>query len=137
MAIAILTSRLDTVDVSTNGPPSPGGHPRRGIALALEVALTGYAAAVFVVLWLYVAAAAFTDGTLLADTWAWLGGLDTIAAIVVWVAILPVAVFTWAWQADLEPLWTGALMLGIVAWTAIAFSGLLRTVGRLLARRSA
>lgn len=92
----------------------------------MEVGLTLYVAAVFVLLWVYVAAAVFTDGELLADTWAWLSGLDTIAAVVVWIAILPVAVFLWAWQAGLEPVAMGLVMLGLVAWTAMAASAVLR-----------
>jgi hypothetical protein len=92
--------------------------------------LTPLASLVFVVLWIYVAAAAFTDGTLLTETWDWLTGLDTVAAIVVWIAILPVAVFLWAWQAQLEPIWMGLVMLGLVAWTWIAWAGLLRLVWR-------
>jgi hypothetical protein len=104
--------------------------PGTRIGRALEVVLVVLASLVFVVLWLYVAAAVLADGTLLADTWAWLGGLDTIAAIVVWVAVLPIGVYLWAWQADLEPIWMGLVMAGMVAWTGIAWSGLARLAAR-------
>ncbi len=89
------------------------------------------------VLWLYIAAAAFTDGKLLADTWTWLIGLDTIPAIIAWIAILPVAAWTWVWQADLRPLLMGLVMLGMLAWTALAVTGLVRTLRNRLARRPA
>jgi len=88
-----------------------------------------------VVLWLYIAVAAFTDGKLLTDTWAWLGGLDTIPAIVAWVAILPIAAWVWAWQAGLEPLLMGLVLLGMAAWTMAAFGGSLRTLRRARRRR--
>lgn len=125
------------IDRPTSDEAQGSGSPRRAGALqrsgrAVEVALKLYASAVFVVLWLLVAAAVFTDGALLEDSWAWLSGLDTLAAAVVWLAILPIGVFLWAWQAALEPLWMGVVLLGLVAWSAIGFSGL---VG--LARRPA
>jgi hypothetical protein len=108
----------------------PAAAPGARVGQVLEVVLVVLASLVFVGLWLYVAAAILADGTLLADTWAWLGGLDTIAAIVVWVAILPIGVFLWAWQADLEPIWMGLVMAGLVGWTGIAWSGLARLAAR-------
>ena len=92
---------------------------------------------VFIALWVYIAAAMFTDGALLAETWTWLSGLDTIGAIVAWIAILPIAVWTWAWQADLQPLLMGLVLLGMVAWTAVAVTGLVKTLRNRFARRSA
>jgi hypothetical protein len=118
------------------GMPSPeeqralGKQVGRGIGRAMEVVFSVFATAVFVVLWLYVAAAAFTDGALLADTWAWYLDFGLIGRVVVGVALLPLIVFLWAWQADLEPLWMGLLMLGLVAWTGLAISGLLRRPSR-------
>jgi hypothetical protein len=112
--------------VSGPAAAAPGAR----VGQVLEVVLVVLASLVFVGLWIYVAAAILADGTLLADTWAWLGGLDTIAAIVVWVAILPIGVFLWAWQADLEPIWMGLVMAGLVGWTGIAWSGLARLAAR-------
>jgi hypothetical protein len=97
---------------------------------AMEIVFPIAATAVFVVLWIYVALAAFTDSPLPADTWAWLSGLDTVVAVMVWVLILPLAAFLWAWQADLEPIWMGLVMLGLVAWTGLAVSGLRRGLFR-------
>lgn len=96
----------------------------------LELGLAIYAAVVFVLLWVYVATAFLTDGQLLTDTWAWLSGLGTLAAIVVWVLVLPVAVFVWAWQAGLDPLWMALIMIGLVIWTGFAWSGLIRVLLR-------
>lgn len=114
-----------------------GARAGEAIGRAMEVGFSVYASLVFVLLWTFVAAAALTDGTLLADTWAWLTGLGTIAAILVWLAILPVAVFVWAWQTQLEPLWMTLVMFGLVVWTAVAFSGFLRMAWRRGRRRAA
>ena len=107
-------------------PASPGRPPKGRSARVVEVVLSIGALIVFAILWFYVAAAVFTDGTLLDDTWAWLGSLDTLAAVVAWLALLPLAVFLWAWQADLQPWVMGIVMLGLVAWTLVAASGLRR-----------
>lgn len=96
----------------------------------MEAVLTLYASGVFVLLWVYVALVALTDSTLPADTWAWLNGLDLLPAIVAWVAILPVGVFLWATEANLEPVWMGIIMLGLVGWTWIAWAGLARLAWR-------
>jgi hypothetical protein len=95
-------------------------------AEALRWMLVIGALAVFGVLWIHVAAALLTDGGLLANTWAWLTGLDTPATIVAWVALLPLAVFLWAWQADLASWAMALVMVGLVAWTMLALSGVRR-----------
>jgi hypothetical protein len=117
-------------------PPHPGAIGRR-VSRGFENVVSIYVLVVFVVLWVYIAAAMFTDGALLADTWTWLIGLDTIGTIVAWIAILPIAAWTWAWQADLQPLLMGLMVLGMVAWTAVAVTGLVKTLRSRLARRSA
>ena len=104
-------------------------RPRR-VSRGVELALTLLASVVFVVLWVYVVLVTFTDSTIPADTWAWLSGLDTIAAVIVWILILPVAVYLWAWQADPGPLIMGVIMVGLVGWSLIAWSGLGRAVFR-------
>lgn len=103
----------------------------------LDTVLPLYAAAILTVLWVYVALAAFTGTSLPAETWSWLESLDTLPAIVAWLAILPVGVFLWAEQADLEPLFFGLVMVGLVAWTFFAWSGLIRAALRLRRARSA
>jgi hypothetical protein len=105
---------------------APGG----GSGRTLELVLSIYAAVVFVLLWVYVATALLTDGQLLTDTWDWLGGLDTLVAVVVWILMLPVAIFVWAWQAGLEPWGMALVVIGLVIWTGIAWSGLLRVLLR-------
>lgn len=86
--------------------------------------LSAGALAVFLVTWSAVVAAILGDGAILADTWAWLSSLEAIAAFVVWLALLPLVVFLWAWQADLQPWVMALVMLGLVTWTLMALSGL-------------
>jgi hypothetical protein len=107
-------------------PASPDRLPKGRRARFVEVVLAIGALIVFAILWFYVAAAVLTDGTLLHDTWAWLGSLDTLVAVVAWLALLPLAVFLWSWQADLQPWVMGIVMVGLLAWTLVAASGLRR-----------
>lgn len=107
-----------------DGADSTGAGNRSG--RVLQIVLPLFASAVFVLLWIYVALATFTDSALPADTWAWLSGLDLVPAVVAWVAILPLGVYLWALDAGLEPLWMDLVMLGLVAWTIVAWAGLAR-----------
>jgi hypothetical protein len=100
------------------------------LARALDTGLPILASLVFVVVWLYVALAAFTDSTLPADTWAWLESLELAPAVVAWIALLPLGVFLWAWQAELEPIWFGLVMLLLAGWTWIAWAGTARVLLR-------
>ncbi|MEX1333976.1 MAG: hypothetical protein AB1Z66_01600 [Candidatus Limnocylindrales bacterium] len=103
------------------------------LARFLDTTLPILASIVFVVVWSYAALAVLTDSTLPADTWAWLGGLALVPAVVAWIALLPLGVFLWAWQADLEPVWFGLIIIALVGWTFLAWSGTVR----LLVRRAA
>ena len=112
--------------MTLESPTRPAaGRAGRIVGLVLAVG----ALAVLTVTWMYVAAALVTDGSLLASTWAWLTGLDTLAAIVAWVAFLPLGVFLLAWQADLAPWAMGLVMAGLVGWTLLALSALRRRSG--------
>jgi hypothetical protein len=96
----------------------------------LDVTLPFLASIVFVVLWAYVALSLFTDSSLPADTWAWLEGLDLVPAVVAWIAMLPLGVFLWASQAELEPIWFGLVMALLVGWTLLAWSSSVRSIAR-------
>lgn len=109
---------------------STAGGTQGRIGRAAELVLAVAASLVFVVLWVYVALDVFTASSLPADTWAWLSGLELIPAIVAWIAILPLGVYLWAAQAGLDQLWMGLVMLGLVAWTWVAWSGLVRVLHR-------
>jgi hypothetical protein len=99
----------------------------------LDVVLPILASIVFIIVWIYVVLAVFTDSTLPAETWAWLEGLDLVPAVIAWIALLPLGVFLWAWQAELEPIWFGLIMVLLAGWTWIAWAG---TVRAILRRRS-
>lgn len=107
-----------------------GSRSRSGAGRAFEVALSLYGAAVFTVLWGGLIAGVATGGALLVDAWAWLTGLDTIAAVVAWVLLLPIAVGLWAWNEAGSVLVQGAVLVGLVAWTLLVARGLARTFGR-------
>ncbi len=96
----------------------------------LDVTLPFLASIVLVVLWVYVALVLFTDSSVPADTWAWLEGLEVVPAVVAWIAVLPLGVFLWAWQAGLEPIWFGLVMALLVGWTFLAWSSSVRSIGR-------
>ena len=107
----------------------------RRLARILDTGLPVLASAVFVVVWFYAALAFFTDSTLPADTWAWLEGLALVPAVIAWIALLPLGVFLWAWQAELEPIWFGLVMLALAGWTWIAWAGTFRALARVARRR--
>ena len=106
---------------------APTRHPA---GRALEIGLSLYGAAVFAILWAGVAVGLATGGDLLVDAWAWLSGLEPVAAVAAWILILPIAVGLWAWNAVGSPLVTGAVAVGLLAWTLLMASGLLRTLRR-------
>lgn len=97
---------------------------------ALEVFLASYAAVVFAVLWAGLAAGLTTGGALFTDTWTWLTGLEPLAAVIVWILTLPIAVALWAWNADLATLAGAAVAAGLIGWTLVAISGIVRTFRR-------
>ena len=111
-------------------PTMPTQTSHRPFGRVLEIVLSVCVAAIFVVLWVGVAIAALTDGAILADAWAWLTSLPPVVAVVTWIAILPIAVGLWAWDADLAPIAMGAVLVGLVAWTLVAASGLVKSLRR-------
>jgi hypothetical protein len=114
-------------------PPGPPTAPRRlrdRVGRALEIVLGLCAAAVFTLLWVGFAVGLATGGRILADAWAWLSGLEPLAAVVAWILLLPIAVGLWAWNAVGSPLVMGAVAVGLVAWTLVAASSAVRTFRR-------
>jgi hypothetical protein len=111
-------------------PPSPQPSPRRTVGRALEIGLSLYGIAIFTVLWVGFAVGLATGGDLLIDAWAWLTGLEPVAAVIAWILFLPIAVGLWAWNAVGSALVIGAVAVGLVAWTLVAVSGAVRTFRR-------
>jgi len=116
----------------TTPSPLPSSAPRsRGrAARAFEVGLSLYGAAVFAILWAGLAVGLATGGDLLVDAWAWLSGLPAGVAVVAWILLLPIAVGLWAWNAVGSTLVTGAVAVGLVAWTLLMASGVVRALRR-------
>lgn len=113
----------------TTEPASPS-PPRRRAGRAFEVGLSLYGAIVFTVLWVGFAVGLATGGDLLVDAWAWLSGMEPLAAVVAWILLLPIAVGLWAWNAAGSFVAIVLVGVGLVAWTLLAVSGLLKTFGR-------
>jgi hypothetical protein len=111
-------------------PPPPPSSSRRTVGRALEIGLSLYGIAIFTVLWVGFAVGLATGGDLLVDAWAWLTGLEPVAAVIVWILVLPIAVGLWAWNAVGSALVIGAVAVGLVAWTLVAVSGAVRTFRR-------
>jgi len=112
------------------GPPTPTRPSRRPVGRALEIALSLYGAAIFTILWIGFAVGLATGGDLLVDAWAWLGALEPVAAAIAWILFLPIAFGLWAWNAVGSALVTVAVGAGLVAWTLLMASGLVRTFRR-------
>lgn len=110
--------------------PDPATPPHRRAGRAIEVGISLYGAVVFTVLWVGFVIGLVTGGGLLVDAWAWLTSLGPIAAVVAWILLLPIAVGLWAWNTAGSVLVIGLVGVGLVAWTLLAVSGLLKTFGR-------
>lgn len=82
------------------------------------------------VLWVGFVVGLATGGAILVDAWAWLTGLEPVAAVVAWILLLPIAVGLWAWNAVGSALVTGAVAAGLVMWTLVAASAVVKTFRR-------
>jgi hypothetical protein len=113
-------------------PPAEVPPSRRTgrLGRAFEVGLSLYGAVIFTVLWVGFAVGVATGGGLLVDAWAWLTGLEPVAAVVAWVLLLPIAVGLWAWNAVGSALVIALVGVGLVGWTLLAVRGAARTFGR-------
>lgn len=112
---------------TTPGTSAPTRPARHAVGRALEIGISVYGAAVFSVLWIGFAVGLVTGGRILSDAWAWLSGLEPVAAVVAWILLLPIAVGLWAWNDVGSPVVTAIVGVGLVAWTLLMVSGLLRT----------
>ena len=125
-----MVDRGSSVSSPSGRPPAGSGSPRGRAGRAFEVGLSLYGAVIFTVLWLGFAVGLATGGQLLVDAWAWLTGLETFWAVVAWILFLPIAVGLWAWNAAGSPIVIGAVLAGLVAWTALVVSGLVKVFRR-------
>ena len=109
-------------------PSAQGLAPSVRKAGRVDLVLAVGAFALFVLLWVGFAVALAGNRGLLDAAWDWLRGLPTPAQVVVWVAILPIAVGLWIWESTWPSIVGFSLAAGMVAWTLVAVAGLARAV---------
>jgi hypothetical protein len=97
---------------------------------SVSLGLGAWASGVFVVLWVGAAIGLAGGGAPFDQAWAWIWGLGTVAAVVVWILFLPICIGLWLTQASLPMLVTILVVALLVAWTALAWGGLAREVTR-------
>jgi hypothetical protein len=90
--------------------------------------LSTYAIVIFAVLWIGFATALLVNQAWLDSLWNWVRGLPLVPEIIVWLLLLPIMVGLWIWESS----WPALLRLlgfaGIVGWTVLAVSSLVRAV---------
>ena len=90
-------------------------------------ALTIYANAIFVLLWIGFAITLVVNPAWLDALWTWVRGLPLIAEIIVWVLFLPITVGLWIWESAGGTLVKLLGLAAIVGWTLTAISSIFRT----------
>jgi hypothetical protein len=89
-------------------------------------AMSVYAIAIFIVLWVGFAIALVVNQEWLDILWTWVRELPSVVEILVWVLFLPIMVGLWIWESTWPALLRLVGFVGIVAWTLVAVSSLLR-----------
>jgi hypothetical protein len=90
-------------------------------------AMSFYAIAIFVVLWVGFAIALVVNREWLDILWNSVRELPVVAEIIVWVLFLPITVGLWIWESSWPALVRLLGSAGIVGWTLLAASSLLRS----------
>jgi hypothetical protein len=89
-------------------------------------AMTIYANAIFVLLWVGFVIALVVDREWLDVIWDWVQSLPVVPRVIVWVLVLPIMVGLWIWQSSWSDLGRLAGLTGIIAWTLLAVSSIFR-----------
>ena len=90
--------------------------------------LSTYAIVIFAVLWVGFAFALVVNYEWLDSLWNWVQALPSVAEIIVWVLFLPIMVGLWIWDSSWADLVRLLAFAGIVVWTLLAVSSLLRVL---------
>jgi hypothetical protein len=101
-----------------------GGAADRRMRIAFGI----WASALFAVLWAGIAISAVGGAGLAADAWRALNGLHPLVEVAVWLLCLPIPVALWAAQPGQPTILVAFVVVGLVAWTAVAWFGLARTL---------
>ncbi len=110
--------------------PSASRANRSPASRAVERVIALYGAAVFTILWVGFALGSMAGGAIFADAWTWLTGLETLPAVVAWILALPIAIGLWALESEVSPLVMTAVVIGLIVWTLVAASGVVRAFRR-------
>jgi hypothetical protein len=94
----------------------------------LRLALGLWASAIFAVLWTSIVVNALGVAGLADDAWRALADLPPVVGVAVWLLCLPILVALWAAQPGQPAILVAFVVVGLVAWTAVAWFGLARTL---------
>jgi hypothetical protein len=89
-------------------------------------ALTIYANAIFIILWVGFVIALIVNPGWLDSLWDWVRGLPTVVEVLVWVLFLPITVGLWIWESAGGTIVKVLGFAGIVGWTLTAISSIFR-----------
>jgi ABC-type glucose/galactose transport system permease subunit len=85
-----------------------------------------YANAIFMVLWVGFVIALVVNPEWLDVLWNWAQALPLIPKIIVWVIFTPIMAGLWIWESSWPVLGRLVGFAGIVAWTLLAVSSLIK-----------
>ena len=88
--------------------------------------MSSYANLVFAVLWIGFFIALIVNREWLSMLWNWVQALPAVPRIFIWVVLTPVMVLLWVWESSWSTLGQIASYAGVVAWTFLAISGLVK-----------
>jgi hypothetical protein len=98
-------------------------------SVSVPRAISIYANAVFLVLWVGFVIALVVNRDWLDAVWAWAQALPLILRILVWVLLLPIMVALWIWHSSWPSLPRLVGLVAIAAWTLLAVSSLFKAFG--------
>jgi hypothetical protein len=95
----------------------------------LRLSLGLWASALFALLWAGVVISSLSGGGIANDAWRALTELPPVVALAAWLLCLPIPVALWTSQSGLPTILVAFVVMGLVAWTTVAWVGLARTLG--------
>jgi hypothetical protein len=87
-------------------------------------AMTIYANAIFVMLWVGFVVALVVNQDWLDVLWNWAQALPLVQKIIVWLLFLPIMVGLWIWESSWPTLGRLVGFTSIVAWTLLAVNSI-------------
>jgi hypothetical protein len=88
--------------------------------------MSTYANVVFAVLWIGFIIALVVNREWLTTLWNWVQDLPAVPRIFIWVVLTPIMTTLWIWESSWSTFGQVAGFAGIVAWTLVAVSGLVK-----------